>query len=283
MAVRLIPESEVREFGGRFRQDVAMRGRHIASTLAMLLLVASCSGGSDDGLATTTTKLTLLPTTTTTEAPVDSEPPATDPVVETTATPTTAPTAFTTTVAPDITVPPPTIDPIVEALTLSVQGIGAAVFSADPDGVIAYLNTIVGPATADTGWVDPFEISACSGTELRVVSWGALQLTFGDFSPVLEGRRHFFSFRYGTFGYDGSVVTPGDQSPPGLVTARGVGLGSTLVDLEAAYPGLEINPSDPFVPDNFVVNDNLRGFLSGLGDDATVVAIIGGADCADPT
>lgn len=268
----------------QFGQDVAMRGRPISTLIVISLLVASCAGGSGDGVATTTTKLTLLPTTTTTEAPVETEPPATEPVVESTATPTTATTApTTTTIASEPTVPPPPVDPLVDALELSVEGVGAAVFSAEPDGVIAYLNTIVGPPTGDTGWVDPFEISACSGTELRVVTWGGLQLTFGDFSPVLEGRRHFFSFRYGTYDYDGSVVTPGDETPPGLITSRGVGLGTTLVDVEAAYPGLEINPSDPFVPDNFVVNDNLRGFLSGLGDDATVVALIGGADCANPT
>ena len=77
------------------------------------------------------------------------------------------------------------------------------VFTGAPDGVITYLSSFIGAATGDTGWVDPFEISACSGTELRIVSWGALQLTFGDVSKVLQGRRHFFSFAYGQYSFDG--------------------------------------------------------------------------------
>lgn len=252
-----------------------------AGLTAAALTLAAC-GGSDDAVAGPTTKLTLLPTTTTTE------PVVTTTTVEstTTAEPTTtvvAPTdVSTTSVAVPATTEAPA-DPTVEALVLGAEGIGAAVFSGDPDGVVAFLSSFIGPPTADTGWVDPFDISACSGTQLRVVSFGSLRLTFGDVSPVLEGRPHFFGYTYGSYTFDGTSVAVTDQTPPGLVTDRGVGLGTDLVALEAAHPGLELNPSDDFFPETFVVNDNLRGAISGLADDSVVVSIIGGHDCADQT
>ncbi len=255
-----------------------------AVVTALSLVLVACGGGSDE-VAGPTTRLTLLPTTTTTEPPavtstlVDDSG-ATTAVTEPPAT--TTAEATTTTEAPVTTTTEP-VDPAVEALVLSEDGIGAAVFSGDPDGVVAFLSTFVGPPTADTGWVDPFSISACAGTELRVVSFGSLRLTFGDVSPVLEGRRHFFAYTYGSYSYDGNAVVVTDQTPPGLLTGTGVGLGTSLLSLEAAYPGLALNPADDFFPETFVVNDNLRGALSGLADDSIVVNIVGGQDCADPT
>jgi hypothetical protein len=252
-----------------------------STVLALALAVAAC-GGSDDGVAGPTTKLTLLPTTTTTQ------PVATTTTVETSATvePTTTlavPTEVSTTSEPAPTTTAVPVDPAVAALVLSDDGIGAAVFSGDPDGVVAYLSSFVGPPTADTGWVDPFEISACAGTQLRVVSFGSLSLTFGDVSPVLQGRPHFFAYTYGAYNFDGTTVVVVDQTPPRLITENGVGLGTDLVALEAAHPGLELNPADDFFPETFVVNDNLRGAINGLADDSVVVSIIGGQDCADPT
>jgi hypothetical protein len=257
-----------------------MRRMMIVGSTALALVLAAC-GGSDDGVAGPTTKLTLLPTTTTTQ------PVATTTTVETSTTvePTTTlavPTEGSTTTGVSTTTAVP-VDPAVAALVLSDEGIGAAVFSGDPDGVVAYLSSFVGPPTADTGWVDPFEISACAGTQLRVVSFGSLSLTFGDVSPVLQGRPHFFAYTYGAYNFDGTMVVVVDQTPPGLITENGVGLGTDLVALEAAHPGLELNPADDFFPETFVVNDNLRGAINGLADDSVVVSIIGGQDCADPT
>ena len=259
-----------------------------AVVTAVSLVLVACGSGSDD-VAGPTTRLTLLPTTTTTQPPavtttlVDETDPttaATQPPADVTVNATAG--ATTTTEAPVTTTTEP-VDPAVEALVLSEDGIGAAVFSGDPDGVVAFLSTFVGPPTADTGWVDPFSISACAGTELRVVSFGSLHLTFGDVSPVLEGRRHFFAYTYGSYTYDGSAVAVTDQAPPGLLTENGIGLGTSLLSLEAAYPGLALNPADDFFPETFVVNDNFRGALSGLADDSTVVNMVGGRDCADPT
>lgn len=251
--------------------------------MALTTLVASaCSGSEGEADAGPTTRLTLLPTTT--QAPATTTTTTLAPTTTVALTLVTAPpsTASTTSLAPTTTEP---VDPLVEALELSDEGIGAAVFSGDPEGVVTYLSSFAGPPTEDTGWVDPFSISACAGTELRVVSWGSLRLTFGDVSPILDGRRHFFAYTYGSYSWDPatSTVAVVDQTPVGLRTDTGVGLGTTVVALEGAYPGLELNPSDDFFPETYFVNDNMRGALSGLADDSTVVSIIGGADCADPT
>ena len=172
---------------------------------------------------------------------------------------------------------------IVEALRLSDDGIGAAAFTSEPEGVIAYLSSFIGAPTGDTGWVDPFAISACSGSELRIVSWGGLELTFGDVSKVLQGRRHFFSYVYGQYSFDSVAAAQLDATPPGLLTVEGIGLGAPIIEVEFAYPGLTLNPADDFVPPNFVVNDNFRGFVAGLADESPVVQLIGGPNCADPT
>ena len=249
-------------------------------TAALAFALAAC-GGSDGSVAGPTTRLTLLPTTTTTEPVVaTTAEPTTTIAATTTLEPSSAATS-TTELAPTTTGAP--VDPAIEALVLSDEGIGAAVFSGDPDGVVTYLSSFVGPPTGDTGWVDPFEISACAGTQLRVVSFGSLRLTFGDVSAVLDGRPHFFAYTYGSYDFDGTTVRATDQTPEGLMTDSGVRLGTDLVALEAAHPGLELNPADDFFPETFTVNDNLRGALTGLADDSTVVSIIGGQDCADPT
>jgi hypothetical protein len=163
-------------------------------------------------------------------------------------------------------------DPAVAELLLSGDGIGTAGFGADPDGVIEYLNSYLGPPTNDTGWIDPLSIGLCAGDELRQVSWGVLTLLFGDVSEVVQGRRHFFGYTYGDQREIGAA-------PVGLQTTRGVAIGSRVVDVRAAYPAVTINPEDDFTPPFFFVNDSLRGFLTGVTDDATVTAILGGGDC----
>ncbi len=262
-------------------QDVAMRSRLITGSTILALALAAC-GGSERSVAGPTTKLTLFPPTTTTQTFASTTTVQTNlTMVPTTTQVEVVDVTTTTRPAPTTTTAP--LDPAVEALVLSDEGIGAAVFSGDPDGVVAFLDSFLGPPTADTGWVDPFEISNCAGTQLRVVSYNSLSLTFGDVSPVLEGRRHFFAYTYGNYDFDGTAVAVSDKTPLGLVTDNNVGLGTQLDVLEVAYPDLQINPADDFFPETFVINDNLRGVISGLADDSEVVRIIGGQDCAEPT
>jgi hypothetical protein len=238
-----------------------MNRRLIAGALLLGFVAAAC-GGSDDAATETTTEFTLLPTTSTTV------PPTTTSTTTTTTTTSTTSTTSTTVAAPSTTAP----NPAVEALVLSGDGIGTAGFGADPEGVISYLSSYLGAPSNDTGWVDPFSIGLCPGTELRRVSWGVLTLLFGDVSSVLDGRRHFFGYTYGDQAEIGA-------EPVGLMTTRGVMIGSRVVDVRAAYPAVQFFPEDDFFPPSFVVTDSLRGFLTGVDDDATVTAIIGGDDC----
>lgn len=243
-----------------------MRGRTTAVLISVAAVLATaCSSDDDGGSEASTTQLTLLPTTTTTVPPSTTAtlPPTTLPPVTTTTSTT------TTSIAPSTT-----LDPVAAALVMTSEGIGSAAFGAEPEGVISYVGSFLGMPTGDTGWIDPFELGACPGTEVRIVSWGVLSLTFGDVSTVTQGRRHFFAYSYGVDGQIGAA-------PAGLVTSEGITVGSRVVDVLAAYPGAVLNPEDDFVGPNFYVNDNLRGFLTGLADDATVTVVLGGQGCAD--
>ncbi|MEM8620467.1 MAG: hypothetical protein AAGF73_12180 [Actinomycetota bacterium] len=242
----------------------------MASIAIVIASVAAACAGDDDA-ADTLPSVTLLTTTTTsTSATV---PPTTAAPSTTGAPDTTTPSTETTVAA---TTEPPTtaVDPAVDALVLTTSGLGAAEFGADPEGVVGYVSSFLGDPTNDTGWIDPLSIGACAGTEIRLVSWGTLTLQFGDASNVVQGRRHLYSYQYGV---DGEVGAP----PIGLATPEGISVGSSVFDLGAAYPGVVLNPEDEFVAPNFYVNDNLRGFLTGLNDDAVVTVILGGIGCGE--
>jgi hypothetical protein len=254
-----------------------MRTRSFVAAVVGSLVVAACGGGSDEAddtvpevtLVTTTTSLPVFEPsdsvpatdvdTSVVETTPDSVPIVTEPVVsiETTIAPTTAPA---TTSAPQAD------------FVLGTNGLGSVSFGADPDGVITFVTSFLGGATADTGWVDPFTIGACGGTQLRQVSWNDLQLEFGDVSNVAEGRPHFYAYYYGKEG--SPTATPG-----GLATAEGITIGSTVAELLQAYPGILLRSGDEFTNDSFFVNDNLTGRLSGLADPDLVEMVIGGIPC----
>jgi hypothetical protein len=159
-------------------------------------------------------------------------------------------------------------------LVLRPNGLGDAAFGADPDGVIAYVSSIIGAFTVDSGWVDPLSVGACQGTELRQVTWGDLTLQFSDESSVTTGRRHFFSYLYGpTFGPQ--------IAPAGLKTEAGIGVGSTVAELTGTYPSAVVNPGDDFGGPNFFINDGLVGFLTGVNPTDTVNSVLGGQGCGE--
>jgi hypothetical protein len=116
-------------------------------------------------------------------------------------------------------------------------------------------------------------ISACPGTQVRRVSWGALSLFFGDESPIASGPPHLFAYSYGAAG-------DLEAEPAGLATDDGIGLGSTVAYLEAAYPDVVIEPGEEGVIEpSFFVDDTLSGRLTGGEDDDLVTVIIGGDPC----
>ena len=237
--------------------------RRLAAISAICLLAAACgSSGDSGGGDSSTTNFTLLPTTTSASTTTTGS-------TSTTSTSSTTLVETTTTMVETTTTE---VNPAITALVMSGEGIGSAGFGAEPEGVIDYISSFLGEPSNDTGWIDPLSIGACSGDELRMVSWGVLTVIFGDVSAVLQGRRHFYAY---TYGVDGEI----GAAPSGLVTGRGITVGSRVVDVVAAYPAATLNPEDDFTAPFFYVNDNLRGFLTGIADDSTVTAILGGENC----
>lgn len=190
-----------------------------------------------------------------------------------------------TTVPPSSTTPPTTAPPStttttvplsVEELRLRSDGIGSALFGAEPEGVIGYVTSILGGNTGDTGWVDPQSFAACDGTVARRVDWGVLSLLFTDLSDVADGRRHFMGYEYGRVGEIG-------DEPVGLQTPGGVTLGSRIVDLLAEFPEASINEGveGTNFPDNFYVSNFFYGLITGTQSDDVVTVVFGGPGCGE--
>lgn len=219
-------------------------------------LLASCSnsrisGGNTSSSVASTTSVT--PSTTT-------QPPAT------TSTSTTVDTSSTTTTS--------TI-PAVRGLDLSADGLGGESFGAESNGVIAYVGSILGPPTHDTGWIDPVAAGlACTGAEVRHVTWGDLVLFFTDDSTVASGLRHFAAYTYGPSA--GPFV-----SPFGLSVAGDISVGDTVDKLLAVYPDALVNDGDELGGPSFHIVDGLSGFLTGTGGSDTITTFVGGFGCGE--
>jgi len=225
---------------------------------AFFLTMSACSSDqrSSDTLPPTTTAVgdTTIPDTA-----------ASSTSSSTSTTSTTAVAASTTTLA------------AVQGLGLSAQGLGDVQFGVDADQTVSYVNSVLGKPTRDTGWVDPLTTGgSCPGTTIRLVDWNDLQLFFTDQSPAVQGLRHFASFSYGP------AVAPGQPNPFGLVTGNGIGLGSTVKDLKAAYPSVQILPGDALASGpQFVIEQGLHGFLTGVKNTDTVISFVGGYGCGE--
>jgi hypothetical protein len=258
-----------------------------AAVVVSVSVLAACSGDDGDASPTTVPAATIavpvtpvtLPDAVTT-TPVSTVAPG---ITATTSPPaTTFPAAADTTL--EVTQPPsttlavvPTTEPLaVQELVLTGEGIGSAVFGADPDAVVDYMTSILGGNTGDTGWGDPFRFAACDGTTARRVDWGVLSLLFTDLSGFANGRRHFIGYEYGRVGQVG-------DDPVGLRTPGGITLGSRVVDLLAEFPDAVVNPGEPAsgFPDNFYVSDVFYGLLTGTTDDDYVTVLFGGYGCGE--
>lgn len=269
-----------------------MRSIRMLCAAAIVAALAACTGGDGDLADPTGDAPESSPAPTSTTAP-DATAEVTEPGTEeqagvTTSTvetvPDTAPEEQP--FVPDETpfIPPPenslvttTTEPLaVQELVLRADGVGSAVFGAEPQGVIDYVTSILGGNTADTGWVDPFTFADCRGEEVRRVDWGVLSLLFGDVSDVANGRRHFIGWEYGRVG----EIT---DEPVGLRTPGGVTRGTRIVDLLVEFPDAEVNEAeeDLAIPSNFYVSDSFYGLLTGTSDEDYVTVMFGGFGCGE--
>ena len=243
----------------------------IGASVSLLGLVA-CSDRSAV-TATTLAPIVTAVTSTSTTAPAATSstrvPQVTLPPDTTTSTSTT-----TSTTAPANTTTSTTSVPKAAALVLRDDGLGDALFGTEPDSVIAYVTSIIGRPTADSGWADPFQFGICPGTEVRSIAWGDLTLFFGDESVVAEGRRHFFTWTYGP-AFGPSV------EPVGMITDAAIGVGAPVTALRAAYPDVQIVPDDEILGPYFVISDELTGTLSAGDDTGVVESFSGGIPCGE--
>lgn len=221
--------------------------------MSLVTVLSSCglgSSSSDDlqplptSITTTTTESTLAPST------------------SSSSTSSTSSTTSSSTVAS------------VDDLKLWSGGIGDVRFGVDPEGVVTYLKKRLGEPTEDSGYIDAYsEFGSCPGSRVRGVRWGDLLLLFGDESTVVDGRLHFFSWKYGPMS--GTALVP-----PNLKTEVGVTIGSTVSDLRRLHPSVEIF-SDEIFGAGFEIERTLSGTLSSTESSGRVTVLYGGITCGE--
>jgi hypothetical protein len=192
--------------------------------------------------------------------------------------PTTAKPAPTTTTVPDDEGP---------AVLLKGDGIGAFLFGADPDQVIAGLTLRWGPPDSDSGWLaagtSPY--GPCPGTVVRGVGWRGFAVLFSDGATPRgpAGTRHFFTWQYQVDDLAHPSPDKGGNRPP-LKTASGVGVGVTVQALKAAYGDrLELFDEAPDGPQFGVQTSEggLYGSVTSLDPGGIVRTIVSGGGCGE--
>jgi hypothetical protein len=169
---------------------------------------------------------------------------------------------------------PPSEAAAAPTLVLERDGLGVTAFGESADDAIGAVTAVLGEPERDSGWAEPLSIGACAGSSARFVAWGSLYLYFSDESPVARGKRHFFAYSYGN---EGDLA----DAPEGLATPEGIGLGTTVEFLRAAYDGVVVEPGEEgLIAPTFYVDDRLSGRVTGGADDDLVTVIIGGDPCA---
>ncbi len=180
-----------------------------------------------------------------------------EPAPATTTTTTTIPTTAST-AAPSSTTSTVPADP---EIVLNPDGLGLVAFGDPAESVVARLSAVLGPP------VDDRPVGSCATGEAdRLVQ-------FGELGVVLAGDGAAQRF----VAWDVGLAS---GATPVLRTAEGVGVGSTLSELRAAYPDqLEVEPDAAFGP-RFEVRQRsgaMTGTLTGTANGDTVVTLGAGA------
>jgi hypothetical protein len=248
----------------------------------MLLGAAACSddaGGSAETTAAPTESSAIADAATTTEPsdPIDTTaPPPTTTELDAAGTTTSVPVTTATTLAEAATTTAP-----VASVVLEPDGVGVAPFGRAADDMVAAISAVLGPPTAETEWMDSFSgFGTCPGTEVKGVSWGDFTLLLGDDTPFASGNRHGYAWFVG-----GGAP---DEEPQLLVTDEGIGLGSTVAQVKAAYSANAEITSAADQPElgvaSFSVGEYptvVSGTLTGTADTDIVTSLEGGAVCGE--
>jgi hypothetical protein len=173
------------------------------------------------------------------------------------------------------------------AVVLKGDGIGAFIFGADPDQVIAGLTLRWGPPDGDSGWIaarsSPY--GACPGSVVRGVDWRGFTVLFSDGTTPRgkAGTRHFFTWRYQVADLAHPAPDRGGDRPA-LKTAQGGTVGVSVRVLQAAYgEALELFDEPPEGPQFGVQTSEggLFGSVTSLEPGGIVRTIVSGGGCGD--
>ena len=215
-----------------------------------------------------------------------------------------APPPTTPPVTPSVAAPsraraPTTTSPAVDASrapTLRADGLAVATFGASEQAAMAALERRLGPPDERGTWKGANPFGTCPGP-VRAVRWGRLYVLFTSGPTRYQARERWHLFTYQVDAIRRTAVDPNSSGPtpppdpPPLrgtspKTAAGIGFGSTLAELRAAYGNrVTVSSGPPGMVHRFQVRFGaggaLSGTLSGPGPGATVTGIAAGARCGE--
>lgn len=270
------PDTEAIRRRGRRRQ----RTIRVAVLLSVVLLAAVAARGAamwDAG----SDVVPVSPPTTTGQVVVTS----------TTTAPVTTATGPATTNLPTTSIPPRPTDTVV----LRADGLGVVAFGSAERDAMAALQGRLGPPVERGSWSGATPFGACPGP-VRAARWGRLYVLFtnGPTRYAPDGRWHLFAYQVDAVQrskldpqYSGP--TPPPEPPPlrgySPRTAAGIGFGSTVAELRAAYSSVRISFGTPGNSYRFRIGQGaageLSGSLSGGKPGATVTLLEAGAVCGE--
>ncbi|MGH8928567.1 MAG: hypothetical protein ACRDWH_09470 [Acidimicrobiia bacterium] len=250
---------------GAERRLRGLLGTLLSAGLVLTILILF-RGSEPDASPTTTSDATAATTAATTPATTAPTTLATIGATTTTSRSTTTSIAASSTLGDPLT-----------TLDLQPTGVGDIGFGADSEDAVAQISAVLGAPTEDTGWSPGFE--TCPGTEVRVVRWTSFQAFFtnGATEWAPEGTRHFFHY--------GQSIRAGGGELIELRTSNGIGIGSTITELRAAYGDQVTIEDDPVFGPFWQVGNVGAGILWGtagsIADNAMIDSINGGSGCGE--
>jgi hypothetical protein len=226
----------------------------------------------------------------------DLQPVSPPPTTRQVAVPSTTSAPASATTGPVTTSPPATNAPPRQGATvvLRADGLGVAAFGATEGDALRVLQRRLGPPDERGSWKGATAFGTCPGA-VRAARWGRLYVLFTN-GPTryAAGWWHLFAYQVDAVrrtAIDPQYAGPTPPTAPPLRgysprTAAGVGFGSTLAELRAAYGSrLRISSGAPGNGYRFTVGQGaageLSGSLSGGTPRATVTFLAAGAVCGE--